>query len=898
MSAQRRRSSALSAARYNPFSRIISPVISLTRLIRGTYQSERESIGSSVNSTPAPSVAAGSGDLGDMNQRGLIPALNRRSHSASHGSNATDSVGLWNLIESQGSESDNPSDSDYAPPSSSESSVLTEIYSTTTEACDPSAGAVTRTSASTAQRLRTGIRQLCVNWAEETVPPSELEPGEILEDTSEVGLFRGSEPPSEIGAPFFARRIRTYEFRDAFDGGRLEFYPPLPGPPSINRWMYHPTKLVTMANNVRAIGDIDFNPAPGGGFEYYVYCEAPGTNLQLEYAWMLRQVGDYHPLHANYVLHHYSCFAPVWLRPPNPYADHLAKWEANAARAQPTASESPAKPSARRARSSSNEADPRTRWDADGDVRMVNASQALVVYNPSGLKRTRDDFESALPDRPNDAERKSAARKESPRKRCARDKDLPATPSAATSANHPEASVNRQLPPPTPPTPLAGPTPLPHPPNREAGPSNQQSNPVPRPRKEKAARDDNPADHRSGRAQHAGNTTDKGKSQTGHRNKGKRAETARGRASDFDDTDENDSDTETITSLYDNEPQTARDNDFAHMLTLLQQICGKLDQLLSAPPKPEDRTKQSSGKSFTPEHKPTTRRAARQKDNLRPWDQTKVHDQFVGPQTREETQKIVQGYIRTCFLSAFNIKTTTAGLPHGPPDDVIAPSMKNFYIKWDESVHSEFNQAACDLIVDKLMADFPKLFDPDSYDQLIKMVKSHAKYLVRAYRWQQLPADDPTDAQRHLNSSANRRMHTLFAHRMHVIDTVPELSKHRDLFVRLGIDGTSSDEEDPERPGIYRVKKIKQLSSSVRDLKQKVDETFDVLEKGRKVQGSRGRKRVPTNESSSRKFRIQGLPKNCVNRLWMQRLSDTQKSWFKFADYEYKFSFPDEFLSM
>ncbi|KAG9087250.1 hypothetical protein FRC06_002623, partial [Ceratobasidium sp. 370] len=157
---------------------------------------------------------------------------------------------------------------------------------------------------------------------------------------------------------------------------------------------------------------------------------------------------------------------------------------------------------------------------------------------------------------------------------------------------------------------------------------------------------------------------------------------------------------------------------------------------------------------------------------------------------------------------------------------------------------------------------------------------------------------DPTDEVCHLNNSANRRMHTTFNHRMHVVNTIPKLMKHKRLMVQLGIEGTSSDEEDPDAPGVYRVKQIKQLSSSVRELKRKLDDAYEVLEKGRKVKGSWGRKRIPTNELSSRKFRIKGLPQNCLNRAWMSRLSDTQKSFFKFADYDYDFTFPDEILKL
>jgi hypothetical protein len=59
-----------------------------------------------------------------------------------------------------------------------------------------------------------------------------------------------------------------------------------------------------------------------------------------------------------------------------------------------------------------------------------------------------------------------------------------------------------------------------------------------------------------------------------------------------------------------------------------------------------------------------------------------------------------------------------------------------------------------------------------------------------------------------------------FRHRMHVIDTIPQLKIHRQLFLDLGVDGTSSDEEDLGNPGVFLVKQRKELSSYVNDLKR------------------------------------------------------------------------------
>ncbi|KAG8715718.1 hypothetical protein FRC09_016363 [Ceratobasidium sp. 395] len=595
----------------------------------------------------------------------------------------------------------------------------------------------------------------------------------------------------------------------------------------------------------------------------------------------------------------------MFKRPKDSYADRLARFNADAPASETPANRvirglpnrggpgSPAVP-VQRSPNRGVESNFRPRLDAGGDVEMENAtaSQALVIYNPSVLKRTRADYESALPNRRGEADRDNGPRKRQNKEPQA----APPEPGLAAPAHDPKQGASSK-------SPLrAGPGPSPGLPNQQADSSGcsprqqdpSQSQPQTRRRGHEAPKPGNPEGQKSHHAKPAPKPAQP--KPTGHTKKGKRTSASRTRASDFDDTDEDDSDTETIESIYANEPSGPRGNEFAQILAALQLIAGKLDQFITSASQPERSSHQGPSNPATTESKPRTSRAAREKKNLRPWNQKEVNNEFVGPQTREEARKV--GYIRTCFLTAFKIKSTKEGIPDGPPDTVTAPTMENFYVRWDESVHSAFNQAACDLIVCQLLSEFPKFFTDDSYDELFKMVKSHTKYLMRAYRWQQLPPDHPIDETRHRNASANRRMHTLFNHRMHVIDTIPQLNMHRDLFVRLGIDGTSSDEEDPDTPGVYRVKKIKQLSSSVRDLKQRVDDLHEVLEKGRKTQGSRGRKRVRTNEQSSRKFRIKGLPENCLNRLWMHRLTEPQKAWYQFAKYEYDFFFHDELLKL
>lgn len=59
-----------------------------------------------------------------------------------------------------------------------------------------------------------------------------------------------------------------------------------------------------------------------------------------------------------------------------------------------------------------------------------------------------------------------------------------------------------------------------------------------------------------------------------------------------------------------------------------------------------------------------------------------------------------------------------------------------------------------------------------------------------------------------------------YKHRMHVIDTIPQLKIHRRLFLDLGVKGTSSDEEDPKNKGVYFIKQRNELSPQVNDLKR------------------------------------------------------------------------------
>lgn len=64
-------------------------------------------------------------------------------------------------------------------------------------------------------------------------------------------------------------------------------------------------------------------------------------------------------------------------------------------------------------------------------------------------------------------------------------------------------------------------------------------------------------------------------------------------------------------------------------------------------------------------------------------------------------------------------------------------------------------------------------------------------------------------------------LYQLFSQRLEVCSKLPAFRlKHQQLIVELGVEGTSSDEEDPAKPGSYLIKRRKEFSHKVRDLKR------------------------------------------------------------------------------
>ncbi|KAG8721932.1 hypothetical protein FRC09_007107 [Ceratobasidium sp. 395] len=240
-----------------------------------------------------------------------------------------------------------------------------------------------------------------------------------------------------------------------------------------------------------------------------------------------------------------------------------------------------------------------------------------------------------------------------------------------------------------------------------------------------------------------------------------------------------------------------------------------------------------------------------------PWDQDEEYHCTDGPRHRGERRTALSGYTRVILGQLLGVKNAKCPLPHGPPPEVAAPTAANFYIKWNESEKLEFNAIAARIVALQVVGDYPSLCE---LDEMHDMATMHIKYLRARYRRQTNPEYIAKEPQRLRAASANTRKRTLYAQRLRVIDAVPALRRHGRLFETLGLEGTSSDEEDPNNCGVYLIKQRKQLARPVEDLKRQVDQT-------------RG-----------------------VHFAWLASLTDIQKQMYEFWDMEYQFTFPMEML--
>ncbi|KAG8697876.1 hypothetical protein FRC11_014780, partial [Ceratobasidium sp. 423] len=120
-----------------------------------------------------------------------------------------------------------------------------------------------------------------------------------------------------------------------------------------------------------------------------------------------------------------------------------------------------------------------------------------------------------------------------------------------------------------------------------------------------------------------------------------------------------------------------------------------------------------------------------------------------------------------------------------------------------------------------ILMEQPGMLSSDEVAELPSMVSKHIKYLCRCYKDQNRDDADDFNTRRLNRCSAGTRKRQLFSTRLQVLDMFPtSLMKHRHLIVHLGVDGTSSDEEEPKGSGIYKIKNKPELSSKVTLLKR------------------------------------------------------------------------------
>ncbi|KAG8757174.1 hypothetical protein FRC11_004738 [Ceratobasidium sp. 423] len=293
--------------------------------------------------------------------------------------------------------------------------------------------------------------------------------------------------------------------------------------------------------------------------------------------------------------------------------------------------------------------------------------------------------------------------------------------------------------------------------------------------------------------------------------------------------------TKAATSLacdFSNDDDYGSDTDTGQVMTLLMALVRKVNHLLDKVPLgPVPAPKNVH--PIVAQHLIASgqRCPTASKDNFKPWDQNEDDNRPMDPVKCPVERVAALAYVQVALAECLGRKSKKDLLPPGPPDDIELPTREEFWVKWNEPYNSEFNTTSCGIVTHKIMKDFPTLFTEECYEDLFKMVAAHLKYNIVQYRHQHLPLDDPSEGKRLAAASSNHHRHTLFQKRMYIVHSIKELRHHRHLLKDLGMDGTSSNEEDPQMLGLYRVKRIKQLSSSVIQLKQKLDNTYEALVK-------------------------------------------------------------------
>ncbi|KAG9093141.1 hypothetical protein FS749_014997 [Ceratobasidium sp. UAMH 11750] len=267
------------------------------------------------------------------------------------------------------------------------------------------------------------------------------------------------------------------------------------------------------------------------------------------------------------------------------------------------------------------------------------------------------------------------------------------------------------------------------------------------------------------------------------------------------------------------------------------------------------------------------------------WDQTVRCTLPAGRRARAARHTAILSSIRETILKMLDLTTLPKGstLPAPPPSSVRAPTQDRFCIRWDQTEKTPFNKIAAGLVVQEMCNAEPNSLTAEEVKRLPKLVEQHIRYLCRRYKNENREDADEFNAKRLKRCSANSRKQMIFETRMRVLDRFPvALEKHRQLIVHLGVSETSSDEEDEEDKGLFRVRQKPELSSRVTQLKRNLDHVYALYYKD-----------LPP----SRPLATFGLPVTCMSRAWLQTLSDAEKEFYRFQPHKYDYSFPMELFN-
>ncbi|KAG9123434.1 hypothetical protein FRC07_014951, partial [Ceratobasidium sp. 392] len=337
---------------------------------------------------------------------------------------------------------------------------------------------------------------------------------------------------------------------------------------------------------------------------------------------------------------------------------------------------------------------------------------------------------------------------------------------------------------------------------------------------------------------------------------------------------------EIMKNLYEGNLEDENSPDMQQMYCLVEKVFLKQDAILCGLRQPRSAPNSGNGPSQPgnglSQPTPGTGSSSNQPPRTSPHQPPKTvnRDQGIpstepaGRQPRLARRVLIQKEIRLTIVGLLKLNTTKPKPPLPlPAAEIRFPTAENFGIRWEEKERSMFNLLAAKLVVEQVCRAWKHAqLTQAEKEELPAMVREHIRYMCRIH----INALKP-------NAQAIKKIQlkgaSVASWRQTVLDWFPELMKHQNLFIRLGLQGTSSNEEDPNQPKVYLIKRIKELSTRVHILKSKINKVYILWLKGAGTKGSQMHCRVPSDKVSKRLIKVEGLLVTCLNRAWFRSLS-------------------------